>query len=323
MLTNPIVTILVPIHGSSPFLEETLQSIKRVSYEQLEILLILDRPGTQARELAVEFCLDLKNARYLESKEPGISAALNYGIQKSTGELIARLDADDRILPSRITMQVNEFNKVKNLVLVGTQMRIIDSRGRHIRFTSYPLHNRQIKALLEVRNCVGHPSVMYKKKAVEIIGGYRSEYNGAEDLDLWLRLAHEGKFKIINLPLTEYRISDFQETNKLRLKPGALEEKVILSYWQMRSQNLSKSRLFSKSLRLQHSEGIQFSIPFWKIGQLRCIRSLWRAEDAFQKSRLKGAIVVLKGSIYSPLKFAHFVRYFMGIKLNLWRQRWK
>lgn len=323
MSTNPIVSILIPIHGESPFLSETLQSIKEVTYEDLDILLIFDRPGRQAREVALDFCLEMKNARFMESNIPGISAALNYGIQSSYGELIARIDADDLMMPARITLQVNEFNEHKDLVLVGTQMRLIDVEGRQLRFTSYPVRNRHIKALMKVRNCIGHPTVMYKKDVVQLLGGYRSEFNGAEDLDLWFRLEHEGQFKTINLPLTEYRISDFQETKRLKVKPGALEEKVILSNWEMRSRNLESSRVLSKFLVKLSSGDYEFLIPVWKVGQIKSIRLFWLAESIFKRSRIKGILILLQGGLYSPSIFLYFIRYFLRIKFNSRRRRWK
>jgi glycosyltransferase involved in cell wall biosynthesis len=323
MLTNPIVTILIPIHGISPFLTETLQSIKKVTYEYLDILLILDRPGINAREIVLEFCHEVENARFLESTVPGISAALNFGIQNSYGEFIARIDADDRIMPSRITAQVNEFKNNQELVLVGTQMRMVDTKGEHIRFTSYPTRNRQIKALLRVRNCIGHPTVMYKRDLVQKIGGYRSEFNGAEDLDLWLRLERHGQFKTINLPLIEYRLSDFQESIKLKANPGALEEKVILNNWEMQYKYLARSVFLSKFLAKVHHDSHTFLIPIWKLGPLKSIHTFWLAEAAFNDSKLKGIYILFKGSLYSPNNFFQLIRYFLRIRINFRSRGWK
>ncbi len=316
------MSLIVPIHGAAPFLNETLGSVSSVPYLNLEVLLVLDRPTPTARSIVTDYCRKNSRAIWIESKEPGISSALNTGLAIAKGELISRLDCDDLILPARIQMQVEEFMNRPKLVLVGTQMRIINAQGDYIRKTRYPLRNRSIKKLMEIRNCVGHPTVMFRKFEALRVGGYRGEFNGAEDLDLWLRLSHEGEFKTINQALTAYRISDFQETKKIKKNPGELEEKVILTEWDSSAKSLRqflKTRFFF--IRLNSGES-QFQIPLWKILRLISIRALWRADFLRKISKLRALKALLEAIVFSPAATLRFTIYVFLVKLNARKKLW-
>ena len=61
---------------------------------------------------------------------------------------------------------------------------------------------------------MAHPSVMYRRSAIIQLGGYRNEFNGAEDYDLWLRMMFVGKIVNMNEHLTYYRIWANQVTRQ-------------------------------------------------------------------------------------------------------------
>ena len=172
----------------------------------------------------------MKNARFIFANGFGISNALNSGIAVSCSEFIARLDADDIILPNRIEKQYSFLVENPQFVLVGTQMTLFKSVGKEsIRITTYPVHNSAIKSVLRMKNCIGHPTVMFRKSIFYSAGQYRSYFNGAEDFDLWIRMSNLGKFKNLNENLTLYRISETQYSKSFIATPGVLEEAVLLS----------------------------------------------------------------------------------------------
>ena len=306
MLIEPLISLLIPIHGLAPYLEQTLESVDAITYKNLEILLILDRASTSATKISVNFCEKGSNRYVLESTTPGISAALNLGIAKSKGLYVARLDSDDKLDPERISRQVIEFQYDEKLVLVGTQMQIIDADNVFIRKTVYPIKSNAIKNLLPIRNCIGHPTVMFRKNASQRVGGYRSEFDGAEDLDLWLRLAPLGKFKNIDMPLTYYRISDNQASKLLLRNPGELEEKVLMRHFREVTGNKSGDRTSKLSLKN-------------KI-MLFAIRSLWRVAAEPRRGFVAELGAVLKGLIIYPIGTYRFCRYAISLKLHSGRQ---
>jgi hypothetical protein len=123
----------------------------------------------------------------------------------------------------------------EKVVCVGSQMRIMDRFGSTIRHTHYPTKFNEIKSSLRIRNVIAHPSVMYKKSAVEHVGGYRSEFNGSEDYDLWIRLSNVGQLVNLNESLTNYRIHENQASSKNKAIQIQLDANV-------RQRNFSKLR---------------------------------------------------------------------------------
>lgn len=286
MLNNSKVSLIIPIHGESPFLDETLESVELIRYDELEVILVLDRASASATKVTEVFAKKNENRRIIKSLKPGISDALNLGIAKSSGAYIARLDSDDMIAPDRITKQVYEFQKDRDLILVGTQMILIDTLNRPIRRTAYPSGNQGIKKLIPIRNCIGHPTVMLKREFLDKVGGYRANFNGAEDLDLWMRLAPLGKFKNINEELTYYRISENQVSQSLRRNPGELEERVLAA-----NTSTRKSRIKS-------------------------IRKLWNFEANYRKGFIFGSFSLMSSFVTYPIGTFRFCKYGLILKLK-------
>lgn len=306
MLTNSLVSLVIPIHGEGLYLSDTLTSVESISYQNLEVLLVLDRPSSSAREKATDFCNKNDKSFVLESAHPGISEALNLGIQKASGTYIARLDSDDMIFPERIARQAFALDNNKDLVLVGTQMQIINEDNLPIRKTCYPTSDRGIKNLMGIRNCIGHPTVMMRKATVLRAGGYRSEFNGAEDLDLWLRLAPLGKFVNLNEALTAYRISRNQITNSLKKHPGELEERILI-------KNLEPSGSSEQGSLVR-----RIGVRAWL--KLRAIRILWKFDSTNQKGFIFRIAMVTNSFLIYPTGTFRFCLYALRIRITARRQ---
>jgi len=91
---------------------------------------------------------------------------------------------------------------------------LITTEGRPFYLAKFPETPAETRKAFEVRNAVGHPTVLMRRSAFEAAGGYRAEFVHAEDYDLWLRIgsAHE----IANLPdvVGRYRIHDANASHR-------------------------------------------------------------------------------------------------------------
>lgn len=205
-----LVSTVMPVHGYAQFLDEAVQSIISQDYSSWELLLILDRPSQELSATAEELSKLDKRIKIFSSPGSGIVDALNFGLQNAAGSLIARLDSDDLMDPQRLTKQMLAFSQNQLLGCVGSQMQLINSNGEEIGTTAYPTKSTEIRKTLQHQNCIGHPSVMFRKDWVVSAGGYRKNLTGVEDYDLWIRLS--AQFDLINLSerLTKYRVSPGQ-----------------------------------------------------------------------------------------------------------------
>lgn len=213
----PVVSVIIPVHGDAPHLSSTIESIRMQSLIEFESVIILDRASKEIEAYARNLTLESDKFKVVISKNPGISHALNTGIRESSGEFIARIDADDVMHKDRLMLQKNFLEKNHAVVCVGSQVTKINVHGTRIGRSGYPVTNKQITSTLLFRNCIAHPSVMYRRSSVLHVSGYRPDFDGVEDYDLWLRLSMIGQIRNMQLALTSYRVWENQITKKKHL----------------------------------------------------------------------------------------------------------
>ena len=171
-----------------------------------EMLLLLDRPSLFAENLCLKTAKKDPRVRVVKSKTPGLASTLNQGITASKANLIARIDQDDLMAPERLEKQVSGMILNPGLVCQGSQIRFIDNSDKLLGKSSYPISSRQLRFSLPATNCIAHPSVIFRKSAVEAVGGYNQTLDGVEDYNLWLRLLRVGQVSNDRECLTFYRL---------------------------------------------------------------------------------------------------------------------
>lgn len=224
------VTILLPIHGDCLHIYETLKSIEKQTFQNFELLIIDDRASLPTLKIVRDFLVNRENARILINDGVGLVAALNTGIKASGTNIIARIDSDDIMVETRIQKQLDFLKSNSEISVVGSQMILINAKGETVGRTKYPRESAQIANTLKFQNCIGHPSVMFRKDAISAIGGYDAGFEGAEDFELWTRVITKHKIHNLQLPLTSYRISDSQYSKNLGNRGLYLSELIRLKF---------------------------------------------------------------------------------------------
>jgi glycosyltransferase involved in cell wall biosynthesis len=197
----------MPVYNAAPFLQEAVESILAQTFRDFEFVIVndgsTDRSGKILKKLAE------RDSRITIISQPngGIVAALNKGLEHCRGELIARMDADDVSMPERFERQISYLDTHPECVCVGSRVLAIDLYGG-VLYTSdhQPDHEWIDRELLKgVGWAVVHPVAMMRKKVLQSVGGYRTQFQWAEDMDLFLRMAEVGQ--LANLPdvLLQYR----------------------------------------------------------------------------------------------------------------------
>lgn len=97
MKEKPLVSIIIPVYNSAPFIERCLESVLLQDYENLEIICIDDGSTDKSLELLKALKERAPNLVILEQDNKGPGAARNLGLDKSSGEFVCFLDSDDRI----------------------------------------------------------------------------------------------------------------------------------------------------------------------------------------------------------------------------------
>ena len=141
----------------------------------------------------------------------GIATALNLGLSRCRGELVARMDADDKMLPTRLERQFAYLQTHTDVSILGTQLQSIDWETEKLLTPTKHPQEVTDEFIQHQRNTSeiwfpNHPTVMLRRSEVMNLGGY-PQYRIAQNLGLWLKVA-KASFKIHNLPTVEvhYRL---------------------------------------------------------------------------------------------------------------------
>ena len=191
------------------YLKLALDSIINQTLKPNEIVLVQDGKLTNELQAVITDYLQKYSyifKTYALKQNQGLGKALNFGMQKCSNELIARMDTDDIAEPNRFELQIKEFEQDKELMLCGGQItEFADNPAEITSYRSVPLKHNEILNFAKKRNPFNHMTVMFKKQAVQSVGGYM-DMPYFEDYWLWARMLKTGyKAKNINQVLVKVR----------------------------------------------------------------------------------------------------------------------
>lgn len=137
----------------------------------------------------------------------GLAAALREGLEVASFDMVARADSDDISEPQRFATQIPQLVQGRYDVLGSAMYEFDGDPATPAATRRVATGARTIRELLPKRNPMLHPTVVFRKRAVQAVGSY-VEVPGAEDYWLWTRMSRAG-FVLGNLdqPLVRYRVS--------------------------------------------------------------------------------------------------------------------
>ena len=146
-MKSGLVSVVMPVYNASPFLREAIDSILNQTYPLIELIVIND--GSNDAGKTENIILSYGNkVKYIKKENGGVASAINMGIAYANGEFIARMDADDISLPTRIELQVKYMQNHPDIGVCGTRYKRIDNLGRIQSIVELPLEHEVIKASL-------------------------------------------------------------------------------------------------------------------------------------------------------------------------------
>ncbi len=199
----------MPVYNGSAFVAKAIDSILAQTYPRFE-LIVVDDGSTDLtwkilRIYRKKFPKLVKAYRF--KKNQGESKAANYAYEKSSGDYIARMDADDVAHKTRLAKQVKYLEAHERVVALGTQAKVIDKKGKTIGHKKTPLTHEKIYTTFAYFNAMIHPSVMFRRSLLpEHKGLYRSNFESTDDYHTYFELLNWGQFANLPEELISYRI---------------------------------------------------------------------------------------------------------------------
>ena len=132
---SPKISVLIPCYNAERFIGETLESVFRQTWPEIEVIVVDD--GSQDR--SVEEVARWPGARLIRHENAGVCAARNRAYEASTGEFIQFLDADDILAPSKIEQQIARLRDHPRCVASAKWGRFYDAAPAQTRFEPEPV----------------------------------------------------------------------------------------------------------------------------------------------------------------------------------------
>ncbi len=183
---NPLMSFIVPVYNApKKLLEECIDSLLSQSYDNFEICICDDKSTNEETIKTLKEYEKNKKIKIVYRKENGmISKSSNDAIKLAKGEYIVLVDNDDTIDINALYYFVEALNKDKSIDMIYSDEDKLDYNGVRMEPHFKPDYSPDTFLCL---NYICHLTCI-RKSLVDKLGGFRSDYDGSQDYDLFLRV---------------------------------------------------------------------------------------------------------------------------------------
>lgn len=199
------ITIGIPFYNNEKTLELAIKSVLSQTYNDWELILIDDGSTDKSLEIAKKLSnSDERISLLCDGTNRGLVFRLNQIIDIANADYIARMDADDIMLPERLEKQLSVFYNNPELDVVATAVYTINEDDKPIGIRDTENIDFKNKKDILKKSLLVHPSILVKKEWYKS-NKYDKNYIRAEDFELWCRTFTYTNFYRITEPLLLYR----------------------------------------------------------------------------------------------------------------------
>ena len=180
---SPRVTVAIPAYNAQSTLKETIWSVRKQSYAELEIFVVDDGSSDLTPDIAYRHAMDDPRITVIRKQNGGVASARNAALERATGLYFACVDADDLWHPDKIQLQVASLQARGQAVLCYTWYASIDVNNRVLSTVEH-CEEGDVVAHMCRGNIVGNGSTpLTRTHALREIGGWDPDplIDGCED----------------------------------------------------------------------------------------------------------------------------------------------
>ena len=224
----PRVSVIIPSYNCASYLGRAIDSARAQTYKDYEILIVDDGSTDNTKDVAMQYG---RRVTYLYQQNRGVSAARNHAISKSSGELLAYLDADDMWYPEKLEKQVAFLDAHQDCGMVHSEMSVINEQDEilHVRFyeeTQRSVPQGHCLQQLLMRCHIQPVTVIERRNLFDLVGGFDKRLLVIQDYLHWIMIAAEGQaVGYLAEPLGKYR---WRAGSLIGNRPRLLEDYVRL-----------------------------------------------------------------------------------------------
>ena len=202
MLDKPLVSVIIPSFNQGKFIAETIDSVLSQDYRPLEVI-VMDGGSTDETSSVLEVYRGRSEMRIWSEPDEGVVDAVNKGLARARGEILAIQSSDDAYLPGAISAAVEFMRRNPDAALVFGDVELIDENSR--------VTGRDVLAAFDLAEYLGRltyipqSSVVFRADAARAVGGWRADVSYAADADYWMRIALRFRVSKMDRLMARYR----------------------------------------------------------------------------------------------------------------------
>ena len=314
--SDQTLSVVMPVHNAMPHLDDAVRSILSQTYTDFEFLIFDDGSTDGSTERLRYWAKEDLRIRLIEGSANlgpvGSSAAV---VEQASGNLIARMDADDISRPERLQRQFEVLRERPDVGLIACVCDVIDAHGDLVRSPDiWRLARRSWFAPF------AHGSAMFRRTLFEAVGGYRAECEFWEDQDLFVRMLLAGEGTVLSLTDPLYRVRYSRVSTRVASDQQRVERAVDLMYRSV--DRLDERRTYDDLVVGDHSTArldprvfiATGSLSLWADGRPHLLGRLLRESQLRFDSRSIAALVWTSWASLSPGSLRMFLKMLVGVR---------
>ena len=225
---RPRWSVMIPAWNADKFLARTIESVLDSDLPEGSQVEVVDDCSTDATPDIVQRFASAGVRYFRHSTQQGAPANFNACLQRSQGELVHLLHADDQIVAGFYTAAESALTQSEAIAAV-CRTQYFDEAGQPTKVTRTETPTgiwSDAVQVLAVSNRVRPPGIAVRRSAYEAVGGFREDLPHAADWEMWMRLARHGPIWFEDRILARYRVHEDQDTASKVMDARNIAERV-------------------------------------------------------------------------------------------------
>lgn len=144
-MTNPAISVIVPVYNSVDYLKVIIESILNQTYQNFELILVNDGSTDDSGTICDKYSQMDERVKVIHQDNGGVSKARNSGLEKAVGEYVYFCDSDDYVFPDALEIMIKEIG-YNDILVCGLYKLMLNRKDALAKVESLPRNKDNYKS---------------------------------------------------------------------------------------------------------------------------------------------------------------------------------